>query len=38
MFLYPHLEERGFRYHTLDKADGSAFVRIWKSVDPDRAE
>jgi uncharacterized protein (DUF2249 family) len=30
MFLYPHLEERGYRYQTLDQEDGSAFVRIWK--------
>ena len=32
MFLYPHLEERGYHYQTLDEADGSAFVRIWKSA------
>lgn len=30
MFLYPHLEERGFHYQTVDQDDGSAFVRIWK--------
>lgn len=30
MFLYPHLEERGYRYQTVDEADGSACVRIWK--------
>lgn len=30
MFLYPHLDERGFRYQTVDEEDGSAFVRIWK--------
>ena len=30
MFLYPHLEERGYRYQTLDQEDGSALVRIWK--------
>ena len=30
MFLYPHLEERGYKYQTLDEDDGSAFVRIWK--------
>jgi uncharacterized protein (DUF2249 family) len=32
MFLYPHLEERGYRYQTLDAEDGSAIVRIWKPV------
>ncbi len=37
MFLYPHLEERGFRYQTLDEADGSASVRIWKPPDADGA-
>jgi len=37
MFLYPHLEERGFQYQTLDEADGSAFVRIWKPADAERA-
>jgi len=30
MFLYPHLEERGYLYQTVDEADGSASVRIWK--------
>ena len=30
MFLYPHLEERGWRYQTLDQEDGSALVRIWR--------
>ncbi len=30
MFLYPHLEERGYGYETVDEADGSAFVRIWQ--------
>jgi uncharacterized protein (DUF2249 family) len=29
MFLYPHLQERGFRYETVDEPDGSARVRIW---------
>jgi len=29
MFLYPYLEERGYRYETVDDPDGSAFVRIW---------
>ena len=29
-FLYPHLQERGYRYQTVDQADGSACVRIWK--------
>lgn len=31
-FLYPHLQERGFSYETVDAADGSARVRIWRAA------
>jgi uncharacterized protein (DUF2249 family) len=31
-FLYPHLEEQGYRYQTLDEPDGSARVRIWREA------
>ena len=30
MFLYPILDERGYRYETTDQEDGSAKVIIWK--------
>ncbi len=30
LFLYPHLDERGYRHQTVDEDDGSALVRIWK--------
>lgn len=33
MFLYPQLDERGYRYETEEQPDGSAKVRIWKSKD-----
>ena len=32
LFLYPHLEERGYRYQTVDGPDGSAFVRVWREA------
>lgn len=30
LFLYAHLEERGYRYQTVDGPDGSALVRVWR--------
>lgn len=30
MFLYPILDEQGFKYETEDQEDGSAIIRIWK--------
>ena len=30
-FLYPHLVERGYRYHVVVEPDESARVRIWRA-------
>lgn len=37
LFLYPHLQERSYRWQTLDLPDGSALVRIWRDAESDAA-
>ena len=34
LFLYPVLDEEGYRYETQPQPDGSYVIRIWKEVQP----